>query len=290
MTTLLEQEEIALELSLFKKKPKKEVIEFSDDDFKKIYKKAIALVKSEVNKLDDDAKKYVKFNDIDPVEDFITDHEFRIFSVDAWDISSKARDDEEYQTKINPIYNKYNALENSLNEIIKKDNSYKYFEFTTDGDWDDWSLYFSMKSQYTTANKEKQDTDANQKFKRTIKPKDCISKAMNLLKEVLNESEFKDVKKYVKIGIIKNNQGFDEKNFAESKDTTFISIGSFNITDKSNIDKNYDLIHKACKEAEKRLNDKTYSIITGLNKVKDFSSGVIDLNRNDYKMKKGLFS
>ena len=146
-TTLLEQEEkqVTLEWSLFKKKPQKETVEVKLSEMKSIINKAKALVKAKVNKLPD-LKKFVVYN-TEPYDEDYDYHE--IFSIDAWDITSKARDDYEYEHKVEPIYEMVYDLVKKLNEEIKNNPSFKYFDFDTDGDWDDLSVYISPKSNYT---------------------------------------------------------------------------------------------------------------------------------------------
>ena len=146
-TTLLEQEEkqVTLEWSLFKKKPQKETVEVKLSEMKSIINKAKALVKAKVNKLPD-LKKFVSYNN-EPYDEDYDYHE--IFSIDAWDITSKARDDYEYEHKVEPIYEMVYDLVKKLNEEIKNNPSFKYFDFDTDGDWDDLSVYISPKSNYT---------------------------------------------------------------------------------------------------------------------------------------------
>ena len=145
--TLLEQEEkqVTLEWSLFKKKPQKETVEVKLSEMKSIINKAKALVKAKVNKLPD-LKKFVSYNN-EPYDEDYDYHE--IFSIDAWDITSKARDDYEYEHKVEPIYEMVYDLVKKLNEEIKNNPSFKYFDFDTDGDWDDLSVYISPKSNYT---------------------------------------------------------------------------------------------------------------------------------------------
>ena len=146
-TTLLEQEEkqVTLEWSLFKKKPQKETVEVKLSEMKSTINKAKALVKAKVNKLPD-LKKFVVYNN-EPYDEDYDYHE--IFSIDAWDITSKARDDYEYEHKVEPIYEMVYDLVKKLNEEIKNNPSFKYFDFDTDGDWDDLSVYISPKSNYT---------------------------------------------------------------------------------------------------------------------------------------------
>ena len=145
--TLLEQEEkqVTLEWSLFKKKPQKETVEVKLSEMKSTINKAKALVKAKVNKLPD-LKKFVVYNN-EPYDEDYDYHE--IFSIDAWDITSKARDDYEYEHKVEPIYDMVYDLVKKLNEEIKNNPSFKYFDFDTDGDWDDLSVYISPKSNYT---------------------------------------------------------------------------------------------------------------------------------------------
>ena len=145
--TLLEQEEkqVTLEWSLFKKKPQKETVEIKLSEMKSTINKAKALVKAKVNKLPD-LKKFVVYN-TEPYDEDYDYHE--IFSIDAWDITSKARDDYEYEHKVEPIYDMVYDLVKKLNEEIKNNPSFKYFDFDTDGDWDDLSVYISPKSNYT---------------------------------------------------------------------------------------------------------------------------------------------
>ena len=145
--TLLEQEEkqVTLEWSLFKKKPQKETVEVKLSEMKSTINKAKALVKAKVNKLPD-LKKFVSYNN----ESYDEDYDYHeIFSIDAWDITSKARDDYEYEHKVEPIYDMVYDLVKKLNEEIKNNPSFKYFDFDTDGDWDDLSVYISPKSNYT---------------------------------------------------------------------------------------------------------------------------------------------
>ena len=145
--TLLEQEEkqVTLEWSLFKKKPQKETVNVKVSEMKSIVSKAKSLVKAKVNKLPD-LKKFVSYNN-EPYDEDYDYHE--IFSIDAWDITSKARDDYEYEHKVEPIYEMVYDLVKKLNEEIKNNPSFKYFDFDTDGDWDDLSVYISPKSDYT---------------------------------------------------------------------------------------------------------------------------------------------
>lgn len=145
-TTLLEQEEkqVTLEWSLFKKKPQKETVNVKVSEMKSIVSKAKSLVKAKVNKLPD-LKKFVSYNN-EPYED---DYYHEIFSIDAWDITSKARDDYEYEHKVEPIYDMVYDLVKKLNEEIKNNPSFKYFDFDSDGDWDDISVEISPRSNYT---------------------------------------------------------------------------------------------------------------------------------------------
>ena len=112
---------------------------------KSIINKAKALVKAKVNKLPD-LKKFVVYN----TEPYDEDYDYyEIFSIDAWDITSKAKDDYEYEHKVEPIYDMVYDLVKKLNEEIEHNPSFKYFNFDSDGDWDDVSVEIRPRSNYT---------------------------------------------------------------------------------------------------------------------------------------------
>ena len=147
-TTLLEQEEkqVTLEWSLFKKKPKKETVEVKASEMKSIVSKAKSLVKAKVNKLPD-LKKFISYNN-EPYDSVTDEYNYIFFTVDAWDITSKARDDYEYEHKVEPIYEMVYDLAKDLSEEVKNNPLFKYFTFDTDGDWDDVSLIIMPRAEY----------------------------------------------------------------------------------------------------------------------------------------------
>lgn len=141
------KEEILKEWSLFKKKPEKEDIEIDEKDLKQTYYHAISAVKKYVSQFPL-VKKHAKFNDITDYDEFKTFLVLTFFMIDAWDLTPKARDDDEYDQKVTPVYNQVYEFAKFLNEKYENDRILKYFVFDADGDWDDCSLDISPKSQY----------------------------------------------------------------------------------------------------------------------------------------------
>ena len=63
-----------------------------------------------------------------------------IYLLDAWDITKRPRDENEYDSKVEPLFNKVYQICKDLNTTIEKNPTFKQFKFDTDGDWDSISI------------------------------------------------------------------------------------------------------------------------------------------------------
>lgn len=264
------REQIINEWSFFGSDDKKkdEEVSISSTDLKNIFNKAISLAKKEVNKIPL-LKKYVKFDDITDFDTFTEKFSIHLFSIDAWDITSKARDDDEYDKKVTPVYDKVYAIEKILNNEIKKDPLLKNFEYDTDGDWDDSTLYFQKKSGVKITITDKGTTDsANRKYD----PKTYFKKAGAELKKVLNDPKYKDIKNGVKLNTSPDAFGTNEFANEESK---WANLGPFRFS--KNDSKLFYSLKDACDKVMKNLGDDTYSIRPRTYRNKVFDKGYIHL-------------
>lgn len=120
-----------------KKKQEKETV--TEDILRKVYRESISLVRKEISKYAD-VKKFGHINTDLSLEDFMEEEYMSIYLLDAWDITKRPRDENEYDSKVNPLFNKVNKICEDLNAIIEKNPTFKQFKFDTDGDWDSISI------------------------------------------------------------------------------------------------------------------------------------------------------
>ena len=120
-----------------KKKQEKETV--TEDVLRKVYRESISLVRKEISKYAD-VKKFGHINTDLSLEDFMEEEYMSIYLLDAWDITKRPRDEDEYDSKVEPIFNKVNKICEDLNKIIENNPTFKQFKFDTDGDWDSMSI------------------------------------------------------------------------------------------------------------------------------------------------------
>lgn len=120
-----------------KKKQEKETL--TEDVLRKVYRESISLVRREISKYAD-VKKYGHINTDLSLEDFMEEEYMSIYLLDAWDITKRPRDENEYDSKVEPLFNKVYQICKDLNTTIEKNPTFKQFKFDTDGDWDSISI------------------------------------------------------------------------------------------------------------------------------------------------------
>lgn len=120
-----------------KKKQEKETL--TEDILRKVYRESISLVRREISKYAD-VKKYGHISTDLSLEDFMKEEYMSIYLLDAWDITKRPRDENEYDSKIEPLFNKVYQICKDLNTTIEKNPTFKQFKFDTDGDWDSISI------------------------------------------------------------------------------------------------------------------------------------------------------